>query len=383
MLFLNSVRSAKQYPIQFSKIQSYDGIGSPSATLTGQIPFGPGAVNPIYSLQPQLAVKSNVSKITIVDLNTQEAQAALKKQIKPNEFRYYQLMSGFRRSDLIETLLIEEYRLSNDIFLKLQRNAHNKCKPDGCAALSYYRERCGEQDIGVTSPPLIIKGKYPHTVRIIRNKVESECQYLGFRAFIDMLGASGMIFYAKESEKPDQKKGSISKTAGRYVSIDIQNTNSSEANKNQDNAKSEYKVSFSNLEIMRALGDEQCKNTEKTGIICFDLVFRSPERVVRYLGEIISVENFSDKRFSPYLFYDKNTRFEIFKVNRGSNFLNGAALKVTDGEGDTFYVSTPDRADPGHHRTLETLSFVSDLINGAVSTKDLPQVTSFTISAQQ
>ena len=413
LLFLNIIRASKHYPMQFTKLQTYEGGGSTQGTAQFRFPFGPGAINPVYGFDPQFSVKGHLSKIALVDLNTQEAQSALKRQVTFNEYLYYMAMGGSRRRDIVETLLIESIELAPTILMQVAKRAKEECKTpsNSCLAYAAFRSECRTHNLGYEAAIYYadkVKSKglgadnaeaedgykpaksgevteadiKTHKVAVIQNSVESKCNYLAFRALIDMMNISGMNMYiAKPKAESGDGKKKIERSS-KYADIHIENTNTSDAPKGSGD-KIKYPVTFSDKKIMALLYSTECRGQEETGRTCVAINFRSPERVVRYLGEIVAAQTLlpEQKRFSPNL-YVEDKSFEIFHVNRGDQSFSRHILHAVDEEGDRFSVPQFDHSDEGHDRTLESLALVADLINGAVSAKDLPQVTSISLSPQ-
>ena len=102
-----------------------------------------------------------------------------------------------------------------------------------------------------------------------------------------------------------------------------------------------------------------------------------------HLGDIISLELFRGKKFRPTVFIGNNTEAEIFVVERGPNLLGSSAVTISDSEGENFYIPRPDYEAAASHRSLQTLAIVAEVLNGAVSNKALPQVTTLTLAGGQ
>ena len=79
LLLLNAVRASKDYPLQFSKIQSYQGSGTTTASISASLPLKfPGS----GTASPKVDLKDGISEFNLVDLNTEESQQALKKTFR-------------------------------------------------------------------------------------------------------------------------------------------------------------------------------------------------------------------------------------------------------------------------------------------------------------
>ena len=148
MLLLNAVRASKEYPLQFPKLGSYQGTGQANTTIGATIPWGPQLLNPIYQMNPSLQLKSGVQQLNLVDLNTEEAQTALRKSIADEQFRYYRLYSGLRNPFLIENIFIQQIRVLDSIFFDINRIARQNCDVPNedtayyCAYITDLGSRC-------------------------------------------------------------------------------------------------------------------------------------------------------------------------------------------------------------------------------------------------
>ena len=97
LLLLNAVRAAKGYPMQFSKLQTYTGQGRADTGVSIDVPFvldtvGSGPLSParlIGTARATPGLRSGVQALQLVDLNTAEAQKALRTQVSAKEFEYY------------------------------------------------------------------------------------------------------------------------------------------------------------------------------------------------------------------------------------------------------------------------------------------------------
>jgi hypothetical protein len=86
LLLLNAVRASKDYPLQFSKINAYQGTGTMGGSISASMPLtgfpGNGAVS------PKVDWKDGISQLNLIDLNTEEAQQALRRTISFNREVY-------------------------------------------------------------------------------------------------------------------------------------------------------------------------------------------------------------------------------------------------------------------------------------------------------
>jgi len=114
LLLLNAVRASKDYPLQFTKISAYEGTGTSSASLSASLPLpslGSG------SISPKVDVKDGISELNLVDLNTEEAQQALKRVVPWKVFKYFISQSGNRSFAAPFMLMAEKISISKNFLI--------------------------------------------------------------------------------------------------------------------------------------------------------------------------------------------------------------------------------------------------------------------------
>ena len=126
LLLLNAVRASKDYPLQFSKISSYQGKGAMNhASLGASLPIK----LPIEgTLTPKVELNDGISTFDLVDLNTEEAQEALKRPLTHSGFVYHTALSGNRSSVLPQLLLLEQIELSSKLAQVIDESVQCTCK---------------------------------------------------------------------------------------------------------------------------------------------------------------------------------------------------------------------------------------------------------------
>lgn len=608
LLLLNAVRASKDYPLQFSKINTYQGTGTVGGSISADIPVS--SIADGIKLTPKIDIKPPINQLALVDLNTEEAQQALKKQASVETFRYYFLQRGTRAMGVINAALVESVYIHEQLytpFVELVKALSEDAKihPNGiegvCGTLgrifpmlgrtsrsygtlneaqqSNFKYICRKlveiyrscEGKGAFEPDV---GWYDTTpTRIVRTKLIDECHSQQLTVLGLFLLVTGFDVKSVESEKGDEgdkdgkeKKRSDSlkkeckKAQFRYQSpkelgaifaalrdlpkhlkarlddavksegppalrqvfeeimrllgnpatrarmesalknLDALDEGDSVAatavdlkwakeqltkkkifatdarvvwlaNKEHKDAieklakakrrievlreriqilqldqnfatlhaklskyfdymigrektkiKGEYEDKVDDLEKKdrdrkdglekKALnltvnagekekkdGDEKSSdyifrfavpfvNAKACAIVQKDevpleILFRSPERMVRYLGELIAVQNFRDdkRRFVPKsLDVEAEVEFDLLRVVRGAGAPGRTAVAIRDPDGEWFHVPKPEYGSKERERSLELLGLVADVLNGAVSKKSLPQVSTFTLA---
>lgn len=437
VMLLNVVRAAKGYPVQFSKVTSYSGQSRLDGGLNLNIPFlGPVVGKPNSALTggvtPSATVRSGVSQLQLADLSTAEFQRTLRRKVTANDFAYYR-SQGWPAA-LVHTLLIEEIFVEPRLRDKLILAARAACGPGG-----YARRRGNkyENENDRVCNWLLTEKSFESEkeerassegdiVYAYRNDPRNLRQYESFQWFfaaIRVLPAVSLDFDPKAREdectttkallkdlakkskgksKDDSEvrgggKGSSETVKEGKVAVDVTVKIGEKVDKDDDASdKSKDGVSIglnfpkgvrgltsaSRIEmphLERLRNESLCLLKEgRTPII---INWRSPERMVRYLGEVLAIQGFGSGRARVKILSDNGERVELLRVERGRDELGRAAAVSVDGpEGESFFIPIPDRASKGAHLSLRALALVMESVNLAVSGKELPRAPTLFLS---
>ncbi len=370
LLLLNAVRASKGYPLQFTKLSGYDGGNRWQGEVDPSLPI-PFAASRQYTIGPKLTFSPGVTKLTLADLNTAEAQEGFRRHFNFNDWRYYQSLGW--EPNLVQTLAIEQIRVREEIYRAINLRASNQCTNSGRSQSLKCRRAF---EVPVSCEPTVARF-LGHDVYVFLNDPKSPCQYKLFQSFRAKLGLVGHII--RPHKFPSTKRASKAKSyhsAGTTITINNVNQQSS---KDKGTKKSDTIIfSFHDTRLTRMVMDY--RETEKTtGVIGFEYVFRSPERMVRFLGDVIFAQNHNTPPFYPDIVVGEEA-VELFRVEAGMLVGGHGAVSIKGPEGMRFSIPIPDRKNPHHHRSLRALTFVADQINRAVSKDALPQFTTFTLT---
>jgi hypothetical protein len=111
-------------------------------------------------------------------------------------------------------------------------------------------------------------------------------------------------------------------------------------------------------------------------------VWRSPERMVRYLGDVVALQTFADgdRKGPVQILNEDGALVDLFRVGRGRDLLGGVAVSVEGPERESFYIPLPEPGSKTAHLSLPALALVMESFNLAVSGKALPQPATFFLS---
>lgn len=438
VMLLNVVRAAKGYPVQFSKVTSYSGQSRMDGGLNLNFPFivdiigKPGSIV-TGSAAPSATFKTGVSQLQLADLNTGEIQKTLRKKVTANDFAYYR-SQGWPKA-LVHTILIEEILVEPRLLEPLRKASEHACSDEGSGKRKH-REACRwlrtptiqgcskDRDAREerASPDGDVVVAYPNNPR-------KRCQHENFQWFfaaIRVLPSASLDFDPKvdtdecttpkarlkdirgsaqdgKSKSKDAKgggdgsKGASESVKEGKVSVDVNVKITEKADKDDDGSdkakdggsiglnlpRDLSKLKIASLDELAALEhlryEHLCLLKEgKTPII---ISWRSPERMVRYLGEVLAVQGFGSGERKIIILNDDGYPVELFRVESGRDLLGrGSAVTVEGPERETFYIPIPERQLSDAHLSLQALALVMESVNLAVSGKELPRVPTLFLS---
>jgi hypothetical protein len=430
IMLLNVVRSAKGYPVQYSKVTSYQGNSRTDGGVNLNIPLLFGTIgNPNQILQgsasPSATFKTGVQNLQLADLNTAEIQRTLRKPVTPRDFVYYR-SQGWPKA-LVNTILIEELLVQPSLITKLGAAAKSSCQGTGgrrfpreCAWLRRQDESraCHGSREERASPDGDI-------VQVFANNPRKRCQYVGFQWFftsLRVLPAISLDFDPRvdadecttrrarlkdisaadkdgKGKSRDAKGGDGAKGTGETVkegkvSVDVNVKIAEKADKDDDGSGKDVgsiglnfprglgnlrSIGISELPHLEALRNEHaCLQKEgKTPII---IGWRSPERMVRYLGDVVAAQGFGSGEKLQIL-NDDGHPVDLFHVEAGRDGLGRAAAVTVEGpEGETYFIPIRVRNSSDTHLSLQALALVMESFNLAVSGKALPTAPTLFLS---
>jgi hypothetical protein len=234
---------------------------------------------------------------------------------------------------------------------------------------------------------------------MVKNEVSSACRHKAFMAGVlhfTIIAADPRASSASDaSQNPDKPE---SKGRGRADQVkkggDTFNIYTVEPKTDESKTEREtltFSV-YNPIFVAKCLAASFCTKGKNGGPVTLQgpkadsdrqisLQLRTPERLVRYLGELIAAQNYGDKRFVPEAFdTDRLEKYTLLTVKRGIPPPGGVAVSIVDPDGETFYVPRQDPDAPKTDLSLELLAIVSDVLNGAVSKKAFPPVTTLTVT---
>lgn len=302
LLLLNAVRAAQDYPMQFSKLASYTGQGRGKGSLGVELPFGvnkigSGPLSPDLltgSLKPTIELNSGVNSFQLVDLNTAEAQRALRTQPGTAEYEYY-LTQGWPPR-IVTTIMVEMIAVRVELVDIMSKKYLNRCKADASQRHCSMYNSFSVYQAEVKQTPDSIKnlGSKPYEHKGVNyitffNRPLDRCRFIGFQVLFDAFNVSGGGFdLLIPTEDESASDGESNKKQLNYT-VDV-NVNVAEVKQPKAKIKREIPVLFEDKDVASVYKDMDKPNapqTETGGAKkqkqrkrgAFELVFRSPERM--------------------------------------------------------------------------------------------------------
>ena len=321
-VLLNAARASKQYPLYFTAVGTVTSTGLADGSSVGfTIPFGPQNHN-IYSMTPSIKLQEGLTVAT-APLDTQEFFQGFLSPIKAQLVAYYQNYGW--TNDRNYHVFLEEMNIPEGLFLKLKQQImeHGSCDAKGVSGgplaqgcvklpdpeLFYYerdvkkcRELASIDNVG--HPIKTMKGDLIHFTNVPTNL----CKFEAFQYLSELLRAAN--FRAVKPSSPASPKPITIPTKDANVSIKIQTGDPSNQDPSYgftfdgvlDNCKTKtgQKVLLAtdptSSSTSAADVSPQSKYPECTNLKNASVVIRSPEAIIYYMGQLISLEHAPSKR---------------------------------------------------------------------------------------
>lgn len=428
MMLLNVVRAGKGYPIQFSKVSGYTGQSRVDPTVGMTIPFIVDVLGKPTQLltgnaTPNATFKTGVNSLQLADLSTAEFQRTLRKKVTANDFAYYRSQGW--PSALVHTLLIEEIFVEPKLWEALKVGVARICDRSALTRGAEYEKVCRWLRSAATcvrEPPEQRASPDGELVNAFPNDPRKRCYHESFQWFfaaVRALPGASLDFDLKidpdecrtptarlkdiaasakdgKGKSKDAGKGTSETVKDGKVSVEVNVKVAEKADKDDDASDKAKDGGSIGLNLPRSLGalrglhpvEVKALADLRNNYICLlregkspiIIGWRSPERMVRYLGEIAAVQGYGtgDKRIK--ILNDEGDPVELLRVVNGRDSGRGAAVSVEGPEGDSFQIPIADAAAKDAHLSLRALGLVIEAVNLAVSGKELPRTPTFFLS---
>jgi hypothetical protein len=213
-----------------------------------------------------------------------------------------------------------------------------------------------------------------------QNNARDFCHFVLFQWLLDTVvagdGGVDLPSKRKAAQKKD-KQGQQAVYRSSKFAIDVNVKLPEKEEKDTDKDAGDIDLFFGNRALDKLYQDLLKRQKPPAKVIEYNL--RSPERMVRFLGDIIAVQQLAERPREIKIFMDK-VPVDLFVVRRGANYSGRSAVSIVDPEGVNFYVPIPDHGSPTKALSLQTLALVMDFLNSAVSGKTLPQPTTLIVT---
>ena len=362
---LNAVRASLDLPMSFTKLQKFTSENMAKGSLTPKFPFGADAAR-IFDLGPSLSWSSGVSSIEYVDANTAGALAKLNQTLPYDAIDRYTTEAVPYILSL--NVFVANFEVHELLVNALKAQFQNRCRP----ANSLTKAVCDKLD-GIASPNVCRKHWFDERLvqldgkqkfLLVLNDATDRCGYLRVQSLLLNLGLADFGAEARADEvfdtvlTPEQKRVPVAKT------------------------KTSVAVRFQEPHIQKIFEELERKLKPYKGRAPLQLSLRSSRGVLTYLGQLIALQNFAKEKHLPKTMVG-TLPITVFRVLRGAPDAAGAAVAVRGPDGDTYFVPRVDHAAEERDYTLRVLSMAAEVVNSAISDKDLPAPASIVVRAIQ
>lgn len=431
LLLLNAVRAAQGYPLQFSRLTSYTGQSRLDGNIGLSLPFvantfgSPPDGRFQGTLSPGASFKTGVSNLQLTDLNTAEIQQKLREQVKASDFAYYR-SQGWQKA-LVNTILIELISVDPMLYDRVKKASLEACKGSG---RTNHRQACAWLQSNIVATCFGKRAAMEErasrdgdVVLVYTNNPRKICQHVGFQwvfTSIRVLAGTSLDLDPKVdtdeckttrallsdvTREPADGKGAKTKSEKETfsqnvkdgkISVDVNVKVGEKREKDDDDRTKESGGAIGLVipkgarggrvtEIQELSALDQLRSEQlcilKEGRKPIDILYRSPERMVRYLGEVVAVQSFGggDARGPIQILNDEGNLSDLFRVERGRFLLGKSGISVEGPEGESFNIPSSNGTEKSH-LSMQALALVMESFNLAVSGKSLPQPTTIFLS---
>ncbi len=388
LLLLNAVRASKDYPVRFSLIQSYTGTSRWEGTYAPDVPF-PIRGDRSYKLLPSFDFNPGIQNLNLADLNTSESQAELKRTLRFNDWYYY-LRSGWD-IDTVNNIAIERLIIHEKIFRRLVDYMNRFCAmprsrsraPIRCARIEAFSRECPSGSDGRRLFGGSLREFHGENLFYFYNRPTHRCAHLAFQAALATLDVNELLVKTYNKRHAKKKPAKSLSEGSKVDKVDV-NVNVAFGKPEASGSPPSHVFDFADRGTTRLVNFMLSKkDLDAKEVNPFEIDLRSPERMVRYLGEVIAAQTYAGDPRSIKVIVLTETGYAavpLFNVVKGNLTLETAAVSVRDSEGERFSIPRPEHGSAERHRSLVALAFVQEVMSAAISRKSLPPVTNVVFS---
>jgi len=382
LLLLNAVRASKDYPVRFTKLNSYTGTSRWDGTYAPDVPF-PLSPDRQYKVLPSFKFSPGINNMQLADLNTAEAQRALKTNIDFNAW-YYFLRSGWDE-EVVNNIAIERVSIHERIFKLLVSNAERYCRQHAddtdCRRIAEIMRNCSRGS--TIQDAFTVRRFNGQRLAVFFNRPAYPCVHERFQVALTLLHLSGFSLKPHTRRFQAKEPTTAIKKGTKLDSVDV-NVNVSVGEKPSSGAKTNNIVSFNDRRLTELVDFMlQRRDLDRVGVNPFEISLRSPESMVRFLGEVVASELYVKKAHVVTVISEDGAEVPLFLVQQGGVGLQPVAVSIVGPEGERFSIPRPEHGAKDRHRSLQSLAFVEEVMGAAISLKALPPVTNVIFSPSQ
>ena len=323
-ILLNAVRASQHYPMSFTSVGELAASPPVSGSLGGTFNFSNNGLTGITA-SPGVSASGGYTTFALNNLNFRDFMEALREPISVKIVNSFYQNTTWPR-EMIWLIYVQQLNLPKELVEVIDTYRKRECPPDDrkglCGPINYniglyYSENCGDHFIDINKRLLDIKDP-----GFYYNTASNPCNFLRMKIVLE-------------------------------------------------------EIRLRRLDRCRTAGPwRNCVPP----IFQF-ATFRSAQRMIEYLGELISAQLYIEHRFMPEFAFgvgkDDFREVPLFVVQRGIGPERPAVVVYHSG---SFYsIPEPAFGSPTEARSLQVLDLVLQTVRAATHREDLPKIPSLGI----
>lgn len=379
-ILLNAIRGSKHKPPSFTGISDLQGNYNRNASIDSAVPFLNNLSVTGFNLTPTIDGDLN-NEVNFQNRNNTEFYGQIRSELSGSTFRQY-IDNNWPR-DVVNLALIHSIALPKNENKAFWWRVWSRCEQfqskntkNGirCEKLiedreklrtlrsDFVRSKNQAQSLSCKDALEQVTGKNEDGALYL-NEPRARCSFIAFRAFI--LATSLLDFDFESMQGPE--RWTPSQRTRKVVH------GRTKASKVEENFSRRSTLVFK----APTSGSKSTKNMLKNGTISL----RSPLDIINFLGSVIAAKHYlpAGERYSPTgRFGITFQEVELFDVKRGRS--PNSVITVSDEDGDTFSVATPQYGQQNEALSLRFIALISDTITRATTEDSVSSPQSLTLN---
>ena len=351
-------------------MRTFTGKESLSGRLRPTLPFGGDALD-IFDFRPEIEVNPGISSAEYSNINVSASLELLNQDVKDTTYLRF-LRAGYEPL-LLATILYRRLEINQELLNALLRQKDRVCsrhgsgRPVSCNVLAHLEEewnlveRCGSLDHLFAGVARVDNGERYLTVE---NNGKSRCEYLGFQAVYHLLRLSGLYLDDVQVEYP------------------VIATDASGQSIQEIRIRTELRLYFQAEavhNVYTSIGRRLSADPVNRTRLPIEVGIRSPKEILHYLGALTRLQRAAPNRLPLSVATVQGEFMTVFWVRdpmREDEPHGQTAISVVGPDGVRYSIPYPQQESSSRDQSLRVLTLTSELLDVAISGKELPAPSS-------